>query len=490
MKLRDLSIRRKLTLALTLTGGVTLFLAAGAFVAVEFTLFRDEMKRALTTQTQILAANSTAALAFEDQADAGEILAALRTDPRVTGAALYDRSGTLFAAYPGKTGVPKLPDRPEGAGLRFTPTHLQIFEPVVQGERWLGTLYVRTDLSALQERLALLGAIVLVVVAGSLAVIWILASQLERRLSRPVLALADCARTVMERQDYTVRAPVQGVDEIGHLTAAFNAMLAQADEHQTALRQGEERVRALNAGLEQRVRERTAQLEAANRELEAFSYSVSHDLRAPLRHVQGFVDLLRKSAGPALPAESRRYLEIITQSARQMGQLIDDLLVFSRMGRADLQLEAVDLAALLQETIAGLQHETAGRNVRWRQGPLPMVRGDRRMLRQVLVNLVSNAIKYTRPRDPAEIAIGATNGSGEVVVHVRDNGVGFDMQYADKLFGVFQRLHADDAFEGTGIGLANVRRIIARHGGRTWAEAKPDAGATFYFSLPQPVTSS
>jgi PAS domain S-box-containing protein len=244
------------------------------------------------------------------------------------------------------------------------------------------------------------------------------------------------------------------------------------------------------ARLNEDLQRRAAQLEAANKELEAFSYSVSHDLRAPLRHIDGFVGLLTKSQGDRLDERGQRQLKVIADAARQMGALSDDLLVFSRMGRAELRHVEVDLVALANEVVTGLESELSGRSVAWKIGRLPAVHADRALLRQVLANLFGNAVKYTRPRAAAEIEMGHTNGSpeNEIIFFVRDNGVGFDMQYVDKLFGVFQRLHRSDEFEGTGIGLANVRRIINRHGGRTWAESEPGRGATFYFTLPQTQT--
>jgi light-regulated signal transduction histidine kinase (bacteriophytochrome) len=253
----------------------------------------------------------------------------------------------------------------------------------------------------------------------------------------------------------------------------------------TDRKRAEEEIRQLNLELEQRVKDRTAQLEAANQELEAFAYSVSHDLRAPLRHVDGFLELLEKRTAAALDKKSRHYLVQVFDSTRRMGTLIDDLLSFSRMGRWEMVKKPVELNVLVKEVIREFEPETQGRLIRWQVAAPPVVNADLAMLRIALVNLISNALKFTRPRHQAEIEIGCLPGrEKETIIYVRDNGVGFDMNYADNLFGVFQRLHRVEEFEGTGIGLANVRRIISRHGGRTWAEGKLDQGATFYFSLP------
>jgi PAS domain S-box-containing protein len=239
--------------------------------------------------------------------------------------------------------------------------------------------------------------------------------------------------------------------------------------------------------LNQELTKRSGQLESANKELEAFAYTISHDLRAPLRHMAGYSELLQRHASKVLDEKGHRFILMILDSAKRMGNLIDDLLTFSRVGRAETQQSVVNMPQLVSEALGDFRQETHGRDISWKIGELPDLYGDRAMLRLVLVNLLSNAIKFTRTRPHAEIEIGCSApGDGEVTVFVKDNGVGFDMKYANKLFGVFQRLHQADAFEGTGIGLATVQRIIHRHGGKVWAESAVNQGATFYFSAPKP----
>jgi PAS domain S-box-containing protein len=250
-----------------------------------------------------------------------------------------------------------------------------------------------------------------------------------------------------------------------------------------ALRDGETTA-LIREELERRVARRTAELEMANTELEAFSFSISHELRAPLRRMSGFADLLRTEAAPKLNETSKKRLQTIIDGAQQMSCLIDALLQFSRMGRSEMRNEMVDLAQLVAEARGALNRDIEGRDIQWTIGDLPPTHGDPLMLQQVVINLLSNALKYTRPRNPARIEIGAKSEGGETIYFVGDNGVGFDMNYAAKLFGVFQRLHSPREFEGTGIGLATVRRILRRHGGRVWAESGVDQGATFYFSIP------
>jgi signal transduction histidine kinase len=311
------------------------------------------------------------------------------------------------------------------------------------------------------RRMVMIGIILLVVgVAGAIV--------LSRSITRPLHSLMQAASAISDG-DYSRMVDSDRSDELGTLAKAFNTMAIK--------------VRNSQRNLEHLVQERTEQLEAANKELEAFSYSVSHDLRAPLRAVNGFSQIALNKFGSQLPADGQRYLQTIHNSAQQMGTLIDDLLNFSRLSRQPLNKQAVNNSRLVQSALNDLQAEQQGRAVEVRVGELPACEGDANLLKQVWINLISNALKYSRGRNPAIIEIGCSTESGEPVYFVRDNGAGFEMQYAHKLFGVFQRLHRAEDFEGTGVGLAIVQRIIHRHGGRIWAKAEPDKEAIFYFAL-------
>jgi light-regulated signal transduction histidine kinase (bacteriophytochrome) len=311
----------------------------------------------------------------------------------------------------------------------------------------------------------------------SLMAALLLSDIFQKATARPIVQLAETARVVSREKKYSVRAPVtQNADEIAVLITAFNEMLEQIQARDTALQ-------AARDELEARVEQRTEQLEAVNKELESFTYSVAHDLRAPLRHIQGFADALKEDCAGRLDPAVAGYVDRIMASTRRMGLLINDLLGLAQVGRQEMHFRPMALKTIVDDVVREIAPEYQGRTVAWHIGDLPVVECDPGLIRLALYNLLSNAVKYTGPRDPAVIEIGAKQTDGECVIFVRDNGVGFNMKYAHKLFGVFERLHRREDFEGTGVGLATVQRIVHKHGGRIWAEAETGRGAAFFFTL-------
>lgn len=446
------------------------------YFAYEFFTFRRMMVRQLSTLGKVIASNSTAALAFDNSEDATEILSAIRADAHVMAAALYNEEGELFAWYPESLDAEQFPELHDQVGYIFRDSRLVGFEAVVQGDRKLGTLYLRSDMNAIFERLSLYAFIAVSVIALSLLVAYLLSRRLSNQLITPVLQLAETAKAVSEGKNYSVRATKVGNDEVGLLTDAFNQMLSRIEE-QT------QEITTFNQRLEERVVERTRELQAANKELEAFSYSVSHDLRAPLRSVHGYMTIFSEEYLDKLDDEGKRLVSIILNNAARMGQLIDDLLSFSQLGRKDLQMSRVSMKHLVSDVWKEQSESESDRKIKFVLRNIPPAIADHATIKQVWTNLISNACKYTRHRELANIEVGSFVENKTIVYYVRDNGAGFDMKYYNKLFGVFQRLHSEEEFTGTGVGLAIVERIIMKHRGAIWAESKVDQGTTFFFTL-------
>jgi signal transduction histidine kinase len=484
LKVRNYSIRQKLTWMNMLVSGAALLLACTAFAFFELADFRQTLVGGLSIQAQIVGANSASALLFNDPAAARNTLSALKAAPNILSASIYTPSGAAFATYSRDSNGGVLPFGRAPAGktedYRFTADELVLVRAIdFQGKR-IGTVVIQSDLREVNRRLLRYAGIVTAVLLVSLLAAFVFSSIFQKATARPIAQLAETARIVSREKKYSIRAPVTTqADEIAVLIEAFNEMLGQIQERDTALQ-------AARDDLELRVVRRTDQLESVNRELESFTYSVAHDLRAPLRHIQGFADALAEDCADRLDPAARGYLDRIVESTRRMDRLINDLLGLAHVGRQELRFQAVGLNELVQDVIHDMAQETRDRNIQWKIGDLPVVDCDPGLIKLVFYNLLSNAIKYTRPRNPAVIEVGQTTLDGERMIYVRDNGVGFNMKYAHKLFGVFERLHRQEDFEGTGVGLATVQRIIHKHGGRIRAEAGIDQGATFFFTLSAP----
>jgi signal transduction histidine kinase len=484
MKPQTLSTR--LTRMNLLVSGAVLLLAAVAFFSYDLLSFRQDLIRNLEAEAEIVGENSVSALTFNDRDSAAATLRSLRSSPDIRAAALVDNNGKVFAGF-GTSGLIE----PESRRLEADETDhiwsgrmevLVAHRIVFQGKP-VGVVYISARLRqiALRARQYLfIAAIILMfcMVAGLL-----ISAAARRLIARPIIALADTALRISRDQDYAVRAAiVEDSSEISVLTDAFNTMLTQIQERDEALKQA-------RAELEARVEERTAELQTANRELEAFSYTVAHDLRGPLDSISGIVFLLQQSWGKSDLETVQPMLDQLRTSSANMGSLIDDLLKFARASNSPITLTPVDISAIAREIAAELSASDAGRNVEFVIADLPEVLADDGLVRIVLDNLLRNSWKYTSHHAKACIEFGAklttppNDTTSQLVYFVRDDGAGFDPARMDLLFKPFRRLHLKSEFPGTGIGLSTVQRIVARHGGCIWAEGSVEKGATFYFTL-------
>ena len=475
MAFRDIPIQRKLMRVILITSGTVLLLTSLALFSFELLRFQKNAQGQLSTLGQIIAANSTAALAFDSRDDANQILATLSARPSIVVACLYNANGEPFAYYPSSLSVNDLPAVKKDGNL-IELSHFAVFQPVVNENKRLGTLYLKSNMVIIYERFRTYGLIVVSVIAISFLLAYLLSRKLQQLISKPILLLAETAKAISDRHDYSVRATKIGNDELGLLTDAFNQMLTRI-ENQTL------EITSFNQKLEEKVEERTIQLEVANRELEAFSYSVSHDLRAPLRAVNGYAKMLEEDYNAVFDNEGKRLLNVVQENAKKMGLLIDDLLEFSRLGKKELEKSVIDMKKLTESVVSEINNNIPNK-ANFIIHPLYPVSADYSLITQVMSNLLLNSVKYSQETEKPVIEIKSYKEDNDIIYQVTDNGAGFDNQYVNKLFGVFQRLHSSEEFEGTGVGLALVKRIIIKHGGKVWANGEVNKGATFYFSLP------
>jgi len=475
------SISTRLLQINLLVSACALILASVAFLVYDAVSFRHSLVYSLRTEAQIIGDNSVSALLFDDRDAAHTTLSALDHAPTVLSAVIVRPNGERFATYASTASAP-LPDTPaipaNAAHAEWTRGNTILLGSRIRtGAQDAGTVYILASTSGVWTRVHRYLMIAALVLLFSLALALVLTSSLGRRIADPIAGLVRTARKVSEEKDYSLRAPeVETGDEIAVLMLAFNQMIEQVQT----------RDRALSASrdlLEQRVQERTAELQAANKELESFSYSVAHDLRGPLDSLGNASYLLNQADLSSMDAHSQELLHTLPRTTERMSSLIEDLLNLSRSKSVQLHKEPLDLAQIARTILQDLADAAPDRRVETRLPEHCPATGDRGLMRVVLQNLLGNAWKYTSRTAHPCIEVGCNEQNGEVVFFVRDNGAGFDPRLKDRLFQPFERLHTEAEFSGTGIGLATVHRIIARHGGRIWAEGEPGKGATFYFTL-------
>lgn len=475
------SISTRLTMMNMLVSGVALLLACCGFFAYDQITFRQSLVRTLSAQAQLIGSNSISALLFNDPQSAAQTLSALKGSNMVDSAGVLTLERRPFAEYVRDQGddLMTLPilsgDQIET--YRFGRRHVVLIRQVLSEGKPIGFVYIRADLSEIDKRLKRYALIAFAVLLISLLVAMLISSAFRRSVAQPIIQLAETAQKVSRDRDYSVRVTdTREQDELAVLIRSFNEMLREIQQRDSALQKARDE-------LEQRVSERTSELVTSNRELEAFSYSVSHDLRAPLDTMSGFSYVLMKKYEDKLGEDGKQSLLGIRAAARRMSELIDDLLNLSRVTTSSMRREKVDLSAYARAIVEELFRLQPDRKVDYIGPEVAEAYGDGRLLRIVMENLLRNAWKYTAQHEHSRIEFGVESRDGRTVYFVKDDGSGFDPRSRDRLFQPFQRLHSSGDFSGNGIGLATVRRIVQRHGGEVWAEGAVEKGATFSFTL-------
>jgi signal transduction histidine kinase len=480
---RPRSIAARLSWMNALVSGIALLLAYLSFLAYDLVTSRQTAIDNLNGEAQIVGANSVSSIVYNDQSAARVTLSALSNSSDVTAAAIYTQAGQLFAQYSVNGNAPVQPQAiPAGSNRGRWENGIDVLVAsriIFQGKP-IGVVYIKARLKGLHQQATRYAFITWIILFVCLMVAVLVGTLFRRILSEPIVSLARTARLVSRYRDYSLRfEPPESYDELTTLTEAFNEMLAEIQRQNAALE------RARNE-LELRVEERTVQLRAANRELEAFSYSVAHDLRGPLEIISNISYLLQNQDTAQPPEGSDPMLERLGNSVADMSNIIDDLLNLSRATSAGLHLKQLDLSAMASSILEDLAAAHPERDVKLVVQLGCNANADKGLMQVTLQNLLRNAWKFTGYKESARIEFGCTRENSQTVYYVRDNGAGFDPTMANRLFQPFQRLHAESEFSGTGIGLATVQRIIARHEGSIWAESEVGKGATFYFTLGSP----
>jgi signal transduction histidine kinase len=471
------SIQTKIVTVILLTSGTVLLLTFAAYFLYEYYSFKRTTVYELSLMSRMLGENSTQSILLKDHENTNQILSSLEVEPHILAGAIYDSSNDLVAEYHHGTSNVELPKKfAFKDGFQVEGGLVSGSQPITNEGKRIGSVYLVSDMTAVFDRFLLYTNIAGLIFILSIVVAYFVSKRLQRSLSAPIVDLAETAKLISTNRNYSIRAKKHDHDEVGMLTDEFNQMLERIEA------QNQEIVDFTHS-LEEKVKARTIELENAYEELEAFSYTVSHDLSAPLRHIDAFMSEFLEENEANLEGDNKKLVTNSIRYARKMRQLIDDLLAFSQLSKKELVKDEISMKELVQGVLHDINPDGSDR-VNVQLADLPNCHCDRATIYQVWENLLSNAIKYSKKKEKSDITIGFERSNGMVTYFVKDNGAGFDMRNYNKLFNAFQRLHPQSQFEGTGVGLAIVQRIIAKHHGKVWAESVVDEGSTFYFSLP------